>query len=276
MKVYGGKFVRKDCVWSFILIVTSYATSNMPLFPFALAPSAWGKHTPITDEEVRQTHKVSSGDKIPSNNVFPAVTIRDPAVWAVSMCRNEYAMDWTHTNTNEITEESQQHCPNFVPKDIDFLQDDTLRNASSIPVMIQYATFNKSHHSMVDHWNDFYYEYYKQERFPRVIVRFEDLIFHPKSVVQTVCECAGGELKHESERGFQYIVDSAKITEGHGSAKTGYVDAIIKYGSAKFPRWRSGGMTDEDRAYATEHLDREMMNFFGYHYPNSDGQISVS
>ena len=182
------------------------------------------------------------------------------------MCRNEYAMEWTHTNTDEVTDLQQQHCPNLVPNIIDYTQDESLYKNSTVPVTIRYATFDRTHDSMIDHWNDYYREYYQQTRFPRVMVRFEDLVFHPKQVIQSVCECAGGTLKDENE--FQYIVNSAKITEGHGSDKTGYVDAIIRYGSARrFPRWYSGGMTDSDRRYVIEHLDSDLMKAFRYQYP---------
>ena len=226
---------------------------------------AWGKHTPVDDEEFRQTHKVSPGDDIPANNVFPVIAIRDPAVWAASMCRNEYAMEWTHTNTKEITDLQQQHCPNFIPNQIDYNLDESLYDNSTVPVTIHYAEFDRMHDSLIDHWNEYYKEYYQQSRFPRVMVRFEDLVFHPKQVIQKVCECAGGTLK--DEHGFQYIVNSAKITDGHGDDKTGYVDAIIRYGSKRFPRWQSGGMTDSDRQYVMEHIDAEMMNYFRYPYP---------
>jgi hypothetical protein len=219
----------------------------------------------VDDEGFRQTHKVSYGDDIPANNVFPVIAIRDPAVWATSMCRNEYGMDWTHTNTKEVTDLQQQHCPNLVPNHIDYNIDESLRYNSTVPVTIHYAMFDRVHASLIDHWNEYYKEYYQQSRFPRVVVRFEDLVFHPKKVIQTVCECAGGTLKHEN--GFQYIVNSAKITEGHGNDKTGYVDAIIRYGSARFPRWQSGGMTDNDRRYVMEHIDPEMMKVFRYPYP---------
>lgn len=172
-------------------------------------------------------------------------------------------MEWPHTKKNDV----DQHCPNFVPNDIDFAIEETLRNASSVPVVVTYAEFEREHSSLIHHWNDYYRAYYKQDRFPRLMVRFEDLIFHPKQVVEAVCACAGGELKHEHDgKGFQYIVQSAKKTDGHGKDKTGYVDAMIRYGTDKY-RWKSGGMTDEDRGYVTEHLDRELMEAFGYQFP---------
>jgi hypothetical protein len=140
-------------------------------------------------------------------------------------------MDWPHSKKDA----ADQHCPNFVPNDIDFALDESLRNASSIPVLVKYAEFERKHDSLIDHWNDYYGAYFKQDRFPRLMVRFEDLIFHPKDVVQAVCECAGGKLKHEHDgKGFQYIVQSAKKMVGHGKEKTGYVDAMIHYGTDKY------------------------------------------
>jgi hypothetical protein len=226
--------------------------------------TAWGKHTPVDDEAVRLGHKVASGADIMADNVFPAVTIRDPAVWAGSMCRHQYGMSWPH---------DKQRCPNFVPNEIDISLDESLRDAQSVPVLVKYAEFERRHESMIHHWNEFYAGYYNQESFPRLIVRFEDLIFHPKPVVQAVCECAGGRLKHEHDgKGFQYIVQSAKKTGGHGQEKTGYVDAIVKYGKGK-DRWKEGGMTNQDRMFALDHLDHELMEQFGYQYPTIDGEV---
>lgn len=232
---------------------------------------AWGKHTPIDNENVRQEHKVASGAAIMADNVFPAVTIRDPAVWAASMCRHEYAMEWPHTRPIE----SDQHCPNFVPNDIDIALQESLRNVSSIPVLVKYAEFEREHLSMIHHWNEFFGAYYEQNHFPRLIIRFEDLIFHPKPVVQAVCECAGGKMKYESgSNGFKYIVQFAKKEGGHSKDKTGFVDAIIKYGSGT-NRWNGGGMTEEDRRFAFQHLDRALMKTFGYQYPSTTSAEDV-
>jgi hypothetical protein len=276
MKEYGGKCVRKSICFDafngslFNAFFGSLFNANDNLFVSNLA---WGKHTPINDETFRKSHQASYEDPISADNIFPAVAIRDPAVWAVSMCKNEYAMEWTHTNPNEVTNVDEQHCPNFVPNNIDYDQDESLYTNSTVPVTIHYAKFDRIHDSMIDHWNDYYREYFHQTRFPRVMVRFEDLIFHPKQVIQAVCECAGGAIKNDNE--FQYIVDSAKITEGHGNDKTGYVDAIIRYGNGGFPRWNSGGMTDSDRKYVIERLDPEMMKFFGYHYPSAPTEFNA-
>jgi hypothetical protein len=114
-------------------------------------------------------------------------------------------------------------------------------------------------------WNDWYNEYIHVADFPRVIVRYEDLIFHPHEVVRTVCECAGGELNRHK---FRIIEESAKRGVGaHGdfSQRTGYVDALIKYGDKKT---RIQEMSDLDLDYAKKNLDPELMGFFGYQHPS--------
>jgi predicted PolB exonuclease-like 3'-5' exonuclease len=157
---------------------------------------AWGTHTPVDNVDIRQNHKASTGNDVPANNVFSVIAIRDPTAWAVSMCQNEYAMEWEHTNIKEIPDVEQQHCPNLVPNNIDYNHDESLlHKASSIPVTIHYAKFDRTNDSLIDHWNDYYMEYHQQKQFPLVLVRFEDLVFHPKQVIQTVCECAGGAMK---------------------------------------------------------------------------------
>lgn len=191
-----------------------------------------------------------------STAIFPAVTIRDPAAWMHSMCRHEYAMEWPH---------DERHCPNLVPTATDaeldptFLLDD---HDSNIPIEIQYADFLQPHDSLIHHWNE-WYTAYAQAPFPRVLVRFEDLIFHARAVTTAVCECAGGTLEN---RPFQFITGSAKHGQSHGAGRTGYVDAIVRYGSDR-GRWRN--MTQQDLAFTREHLDRDIMTTFGYHYPSS-------
>ena len=224
--------------------------------------SAWGKHTPVDDETVRQQHKTQSGESLEADEVFPAITVRDPAVWSASMCRHPYEMEWTHSSGDN--QEEPQHCPNFVPNEIDIGLSDVLQGAESIPVSIQYADFIREHDSLLHHWNDYYRAYYDAS-FPRLMVRYEDLIFFPRQVTEAVCMCAGGQFLKPGQP-FQYMVESAQKGAAHGTEKTGYVNAIVKYGNGSH-RWKSGGVTDADRQFAVQHLDLEMMQRFGYRLP---------
>jgi hypothetical protein len=135
-----------------------------------------------------------------------------------------------------------------------------LRGKDYFPVSVRYADFNRHHKSLIGMWNDWYNEY-KNVSFQRLFVRYEDLLFHPKAVAETVCHCAGGTMNRGK---FQYVVDSAKKGIGaHGSVRTGYVDAIIKYGS---DRSRYKGYYPEDLVYTRENLDPILMEEFGYQY----------
>jgi hypothetical protein len=48
----------------------------------------WGKHTPVSNETVRQHHRTYNDSSVTADNMFPIVTIRDPFQWmqSVSMC----------------------------------------------------------------------------------------------------------------------------------------------------------------------------------------------
>jgi hypothetical protein len=198
----------------------------------------WGKHTPPGDEEYRQIHKSSKDKNIDASNILPAVTIRDPVVWLQSMCRHHYAAHFPHMGNS--------HCPDF-----------SLPNLSAA---VHYAEMTKEHESILHLWNDWYTEY-RTAQFPYLFVRFEDLVFHPKEVTKKVCECTGGEMKGDGK--FIYIVDSAKKGEhAHGTDRTGYVDAIVKYGSPK--RRYDHYKYKEDLAYIRDHVDPTLMEIMQY------------
>ena len=113
---------------------------------------------------------------------------------------------------------------------------------------------------MAGFWNDWYNEYVHAP-FPRLIVRFEDVVFHPKEITRIACECAGGKL---NKGPFHYIAESAKRGHAHGTEKTSYVDALIKYGTEA---GRYNGFESPDLEYARAHLDPELMGLFGYKFP---------
>jgi len=135
-----------------------------------------------------------------------------------------------------------------------------LKHRESVPVQVTYAEFRQHHASLASFWNDWYQDY-MNATFPRILVRFEDLIFHPKQVTKTVCECAGGVL--DDDHPFKYIVDSAKHGNAHGKQRTSYIDALIKYGTEQ---GRYQGFEKADLEHARQHLDARLMKVFHYHY----------
>jgi hypothetical protein len=245
----------------FVGLVMAVIVTHMFVILSSSPKVPWGKHTPVTDDSYRLTHKTEKDSGVDPASIFPAVTVRDPAAWMQSMCRHEYAMEWPHNKTT--------HCPNLVPSvytdyDISKLSQST---NSSVPVTIHYKEFNKEHDSMIHHWNEWYTAYTAGAKFPRVLVRFEDLIFHPVTVTTAACECAGGAMKRDLNGNlqFKYVTGSAKKGDAHGKDKTGYIDAIIRYGNDRGDRWK--GMTEADLQYTRDNLDPTLMALFGYHYP---------
>lgn len=172
------------------------------------------------------------------------------------MCRIHYKAFWAHDNKSE-----HKHCPNLVPSDYDRKQFPWLDDKNHVPVRVKYPEFVQHHDSLVGFWNDWYNAYVKAS-YPRLVVRFEDLVFHAKQVTTQVCHCAGGDMKKK----FTYIVDSAKKGEAaHGpkEARTSFVDAMIRYGKDD---GRLDSMTPDDLEYARSNLDPKLMEFFNYQY----------
>ena len=162
------------------------------------------------------------------------------------MCKHPYGAHWTH---------GEDHCPDFSQPDL--------------KTHVKYAEFIRNHDSIVHFWNDYYSDYQKVS-FPHLVVRFEDLVFHTKEVTTQVCECAGGSMRIDGR--FKYIVDTAKKGEGaHGKVRTGYVDAIIKYGSAE-RRYANYPMAS-DLEYIRDHVDPKLMELF--QYPMPDPNLAV-
>jgi hypothetical protein len=242
--------------------MTVTVTHMFVLIVITIIKVPWGKHTPVVDDSYRLTHKTEKDSGVDPRSVFPAVTVRDPAAWMQSMCRHEYAMEWPHDKTI--------HCPNLVPSDASDYNNSPLSHKfanSSVPVTIRYKEFHKEHDSLLHHWNEWYAAYAAAAKFPRVLVRFEDLIFHPVEVTTAACECAGGAMQRDLQGRlqFKYVTGSAKKGDAHGKDKTGYIDAIIRYGNDRGDRWK--GMTEADLQYTRDHLDPTLMALFGYNYP---------
>ena len=217
----------------------------------------WGKHTPPGNEEFRINHKTYTDTDIPAHNILPAVTVRDPLFWLKSMCKHQYTARWYRT---------EDHCPNFSDlEDIathvqHYRVSGQTLEVKGFGAAVQYNGFGKHHDSIVGLWNDYYNEYLSAD-FSRLIVRFEDLLFHPEEVTKAVCECAGGSMSKSGR--FTYVVDSAKKGDGaHGKKRTGYVDALVKYGM-EVKRYQ-GYQNQKDLEFIRDNLDQNLMELMSY------------
>lgn len=162
-----------------------------------------------------------------------------------------YATHWKHT---------RKHCPNLIPNELDFQHfgknEATYRNGTAA-IKVIFSEIQILHwESLIDLYSDYYRQYMEAE-YPRLIVRFEDMLLQPKRVLAQVAECVGTVVAAE----WSYQTESSK---GHGSHTT-FVSAITKTGDAQR---RVAGMTTEDLMYATNHLDNEIIRIFQYNIPD--------
>jgi hypothetical protein len=218
----------------------------------------WGKHSLAT---MKHMYTANNFDKDDKDNMLPVVLVRDPLTWLTSMCTNPYSAKWTH---------HKSHCPALVPNADDIKQYPDLKGKASIPGKVRFGrtddnnTFTEQWPSMAYLWSFWNIAYYEKAEFPSVMVRFEDLIFHPRKLVETVCACGGGIPRNET---FQYYRSSAKEGgKGHGKeeTKTSMVSAMIKYGSESR---RVQNYTRDDLEHARHALNRDLMNKFHYSVP---------
>ena len=219
----------------------------------------WGKHNPVSWRFHHET-KHMTGQGINQSDFMPIVMIKDPITWMASMCRHQYESRWVHT---------AGHCPNLVPNKYDRRRKP---GVGTIELKVKFATkhigdepmpdnSNKTfvnYTSLVDMWNVWYGDW-RDVDFPRLMVRFEDLLFHAEDVVSKVCECGGGTMA----RDFRYVEGSAKGEGGPHAGSAGFLASLVTYGNSTLRM--KGILTDaNDVEYARIHLDKDLLEMFGY------------
>jgi hypothetical protein len=165
-------------------------------------------------------------------------------------CKSPYATDW-HRN--------KQHCPNLVPTMADvkkfgrFLaQSNNLFNVTVAFDINQIVGWD----SLVHLYNEWNRQYLFDADYPRLLVRFEDMLLHAPTILHHIAECAGVPPVQK----FRYQINSAK---DHGS-HTNFVKAVLKSGDAKA---RIRNMTVDDLEFAAQHLDVDLMRVLHYALP---------
>ena len=225
----------------------------------------WGKHNPHT---AFRFHHVCEEDrnmgvKLPQERVLPVVMIKDPYTWMSSICRHKYYTNWPHT---------KQHCPNLMPDKTDvmlFSEHRGVKPNEQIPVRVHFSDeIRGKYQSMTDMWNDWNNEYLTtgskggEQDFPRIMVRYEDLLYYPVEVVTKLCECLEGKTRKD----FVLISEPAKGNQGVHEGSHGYQAAFIRYSDEL---QRLDNYHTQDLDYAKESLDENLMKLFGYKHPTS-------
>ena len=209
----------------------------------------WGKHNPVS---LRTQHlAVLGGPGVKQTHVLPVVMIKDPYHWMGSMCRHQYAAKWYH---------NKYLCPNL------------FMNKRPNSVVIKYTPQTTvEYESLVGLWNDWYNNYLAighdnnndpiNSDFPRLMIRFEDILFHTEEVITQVCKCGGGTLIN-NKNGI--VLDGGNAKAAHHNGSNGLLGAMLRYGKHEK---RIENFTKGDVSYAKDTLDKGLMDLFGYSNP---------
>jgi len=195
----------------------------------------WGKHNPVG---ARGAHlaPMFKGKGVNFEDVLPVVIVKDPLTWINSMCKNRYAAQWNQKHVD---------CPNFL--------DD---KGGQIPVTVRFGDKDwgsRVYSGLIGMWNDWYNEYHDTKEFPRIIVRYEDVLFRPEEIVNDICTCAGGTMKPN-------FINQEATAKNHGTGN-GKKQSEKKYGDEER---RVVGYKDEDLKWFEENIDVALLEELGY------------
>ena len=171
--------------------------------------------------------------------------VRDPYFWMQSMCKSPYQLHWKR----------KKRCPNLVVVE----ENDNHSPADNLTTTYQVNLFNLKFDSLVDYWSAYYLQYYNAT-FPRLIVRYEDMLWNPRAILEAIATCMGTSLE---DKNYHYVSEEAK---SHGSGN-GLVQAIRNSANLDL---RKQSLTNQDMAYSRTHLDPVLMQTFRYRYIEED------
>lgn len=102
----------------------------------------WGKHIPAVS---RRNHTAKRGSPHYSTTLA-VVSVRDPYTWMQSMCRQNYAAQFSH---------SKAMCPNIIPYPEDVRVHPRYKNMKYIPIHVKYSKDYRVRYESLPHlWNE--------------------------------------------------------------------------------------------------------------------------
>jgi len=214
---------------------------------------AWWKHGPASWRDnppylIQGIAESKEGKRFDRMNALPVVMIKDPVNWMSSMCRNPYEVSFYRP---------MGRCPKLTQPE--------KRTVTIIPPKGLKNKYIIKYDTLIDMWGYYYNEWTNNASFPNLVVRYEDLLFHPKEVISQVCACAGGKMRDD---GFRLMEKSSK-PHGFGilgpkTSRTGLSAATIIYGKKDI---RDSVLDHDDKRFARKNLNPNVMNTFNYKPP---------
>jgi hypothetical protein len=163
----------------------------------------------------------------------------------VGQCKRSYDANWTH---------NKKHCPNLVPTKKE-AKKYKLPTYNVTVALITHPHIPAQHYtSLIDYWTRFHLGYIESD-IPRLVIRFEDMLFHGEAVIQAVAKCAGLPLLHP----YEYVTEPAKQYQ---RVNTSFLTAVQQY---TVDATRLKGLRGNDKSYLRRTLNRTLLQLL--HYP---------
>ena len=193
--------------------------------PF-LAQVPWGKHNPYSHAG---RHRAPSYERVNVSEVLPVVVAKDPLAWVGSVCREPYALRFAGGACAAVGD-----------------------------VAAPWPAGPRTYASLFELWAAWHGEYLDAAR-PRLLVRYEDLLWRGEATVAAICACVGGDMTPT----FDAVAASAKDGgRGHADkARTSRGDALRRYGNATL---RRAGLSEADLAALARLPDARLLRRFAY------------
>jgi hypothetical protein len=197
------------------------------------------------------------------------------------MCGSPYSLQW---------QRNRSHCPNLVEEHLLIFPSASRLGTKGSQVRITWGRagiFARTWASLVEMYNEWYMEYVENKiGVSRLVVRFEDLLFHTEYVVNEIRKCVGATWIHianvtendtfEAKPLFQYAALPAKTHPYFAKYKppSSLISAMIKNGQDPSGKQRVGNMSPDDVEYAVSQFNEDLLRMFHYQIDpfSKDGQ----
>lgn len=211
--------------------------------PASIWQVPWGKHNPV---EWRGRHFAPSSHHQNVSMVMPVMMIKDPFTWMKSMCRKPYAAHFVN--------EQKLNCPSPV-------------HASR--TIVRWQEHDKKtwypYRSLIHLWDTWNGAYLTMNT-PRLIVRYEDLLFNPIKTMHQICSCIDAVPSGDSS--FRMVTGSAKSGPGHGDGGSDRSTALATYADS---HKRMERYLPEDVGFMKESWNWNLTRLFHYHMTDIAG-----
>ena len=285
-------------------------TTSSPPFDYQVP---WGKHRLFRfHDDITYRRKDWPVDILDPHHVLPIVIVRDPLFWMQSMCESPYTLQWDSQPDKEEDEDYNHHhnqCPHVL-RDPTTSHTNITGTKTTIPVSL--PTQGKTQFASLAHlWKTWYQEYmvlpqssvHPEDRqkpllvsssssssplpLQRLVIRLEDLLFHPRAVMERIEECVWGnetalETKHSSsgiaanaaagsspngpnnDDRFVYLVGRSKWSQEYRKPQSSMISAMIKYGGGTMARHNRVAHWRPEEVHYLNELLGDMMDALGY------------